>query len=86
VIYFPVGSAGDCSISEIITSKVYVIMSFYHTLPGISVSLLQGACAFLWLDNITHTGKKDLVLKIFGECTKIRWQRMFRVKVLLMRT
>jgi hypothetical protein len=29
------------------------------------VTLLQGACALLWLDNIARTGRKNRVRKLF---------------------
>jgi hypothetical protein len=80
-ICFPVGAIQYCSISETITSMEYVTMFFYKAVPGTSVTLLQGACAFLWLDNIACTGKKRWSYGTFlGEL----WQNLFRVKVLRM--
>ena len=41
-------------------------MFFCKAVSGISVNLLQGACAFLWLDNISRTGKKDGFRELLG--------------------
>jgi hypothetical protein len=65
-IYFPAGAIQDCSISETITSMEYVTMFFYKEIPGISVTLLQGASVSLWLDRIARTGKKDGLRELLG--------------------
>jgi len=59
-IYFLVGAIRYWSISETITSMEYVKMFFtrqYQEL-GISLTLLQGAYNFLWLENTALIGKK----------------------------